>query len=480
MKVPSLLSVYADGFCSTKFLERRRALRQNKEESSRRTKEMEEMKVGRLRKKIPFRKRLVYVKKNPKNSLWWEYVMGGSYADPTSRDGKAFRARFRTTHSFFLDLVEKAKELFPKHKKKDAIGKSSSPIELKVLAVLKILGRGVCFDDCADCTFMNKETHRRFFHKFCHLFAKKFYSVYVYGPRNDTEMKESMSEYSKAGFEGCFGSTDGVHVSWDRCHSQQKQLHTGKEKYPTVAWNVTVNHKRWIMSVTKGFYGSYNDKTIVKYDNFLTSIHNKELYEDVKFNLRKRDGTILNLKGAWVLCDGGYHRWRCMQCPVKDGSSVEERRWSKWAESMRKDSECCFGILKGRWRILKTGIKLQSRDIIDDVFFTCCILHNMLMESDKINLDWTGGAKYLGAEGHHEDDDMRRIFGRLHSDATTDLSGRGFGRNVLIARQLQEAGDEQDEIGEEFEPGHAELNVALVEHFDVLVQNDEVVWPRFK
>jgi Plant transposon protein len=61
------------------------------------------------------------------------------------------------------------------------------------------------------------------------------------------------------------------------------------------------------------------------------------------------------------------HRWRCMQCPVKDGSSVEERRCSKWAESMRKDSEYCFGILKGRWRILKTGIKLQSRNVIDDV-----------------------------------------------------------------------------------------------------------------
>ena len=73
-----------------------------------------------------------------------------------------------------------------------------------MLAVLKVLGRGVSFDDCADCTFMNKETHRRFFHKFCHLFAKKFYPIYVYGPRNDQEMRESMSEYSKAGFEGCF------------------------------------------------------------------------------------------------------------------------------------------------------------------------------------------------------------------------------------------------------------------------------------
>jgi len=26
----------------------------------------------------------------------------------------------------------------------------------------------------------------------------------------------------------------------------------------------------------------------------------------------------------------------------------DEMRWSKWLESMRKDVECAFGILKGR------------------------------------------------------------------------------------------------------------------------------------
>ena len=50
-----------------------------------------------------------------------------------------------------MDLVKKAKELFPKRKENDALGISSSPIELKVLALLKVLGRGVCHDNCADC-----------------------------------------------------------------------------------------------------------------------------------------------------------------------------------------------------------------------------------------------------------------------------------------------------------------------------------------
>jgi hypothetical protein len=132
-------------------------LKHNKDETNRRLNEAKELRVGGGKKKLPYRSRLVYVKRNPKNSLWWEYVIGGSYGYPQSRDRKVFRSRFRTTHSFYLELVDKAKELFPKHKEKDALGKSSSPIELKALAVLKVLGRGICFDDCADCRLYHHE-----------------------------------------------------------------------------------------------------------------------------------------------------------------------------------------------------------------------------------------------------------------------------------------------------------------------------------
>jgi hypothetical protein len=44
---------------------------------------------------------------------------------------------------------------------------------------------------------------------------------------------------------------------------------------------------------------------------------------------------------------------------------MDEIRWSKWLESMRKDVECTFGILKGRWRILKSGIRIEGVDAVD-------------------------------------------------------------------------------------------------------------------
>ena len=71
---------------------------------------------------------------------------------------------------------------------------------------------------------------------------------------------------------------------------------------------------------------------------------------------------------------------------------------------MRKDVECTFGILKGRWRIRKTGIQLQSLNAVYDVCLTCCALHNMLLNFDDLDVKWNEGVKspYEGEMGWHE------------------------------------------------------------------------------
>ena len=61
--------------------------------------------------------------------------------------------------------------------------------------------------------------------------------------------------------------------------------------------------------------------------------------------------------------------------------------WSKLVESVRKDVECTFGILKKRFHILKHDIRLHNKDHVHDVFVACCILHNMLLDYDEWD-DW--------------------------------------------------------------------------------------------
>jgi Plant transposon protein len=70
-----------------------------------------------------------------------------------------------------------------------------------------------------------------------------------------------------------------------------------------------------------------------------------------------------------------------------DGSNERPRD----LESMRKDVECTFGIRKGRFRILKIGIRLHSIESVDRLWKTCCALHNMLLDDDGLSTNWYTG-----------------------------------------------------------------------------------------
>jgi hypothetical protein len=93
--------------------------------------------------------------------------------DPNSKIGKQFRRRFRIPFPVFqfLCLVAKEKKLFGVGES-DASGRSSVPIELKLLGALRILGRGWCFGDVAEATGMSEETACTSFLKFCTNFVQ--------------------------------------------------------------------------------------------------------------------------------------------------------------------------------------------------------------------------------------------------------------------------------------------------------------------
>ncbi len=61
---------------------------------------------------------------------------------------------------------------------------------------------------------------------------------------------------------------------------------------------------------------------------------------------------------------------------------------------MRKAVERVFGMLKKRFRVLKLPLMGNNVDEIEDMLFSCCIMHNMsLKDKDRMDLghmesDW--------------------------------------------------------------------------------------------
>ena len=304
-------------------------------------------------------------------------------------------------------------------------------------------------------------------------FAAKYFSVYCTPPATPEEIKHTTGVYARMGLPGCIGSMDCVHIRWEHCLAGGRSGHKGKEGYPTLSYEVTVDHSKRIMAVTQGHPGARNDKTIVKFDCFVTSLHDGKLYNDVTFDLLDKDGVAKQQKGLYLIVDGGYHKWRCMQCPMKHTSKIKEALWSKWVESVRKDVECSFSILKGRFRCLKSPIYYQSKDVIDNRFFTCCILHNTLLNVDGYDSRWEENINWKGMHGHHADEDLtifkKRLKRARNLVETTDYSLQGI--NVLDNRY----GVSHDG-GEEVQDSHFTLRDKLVEHYNRKYQTHEIEW----
>ena len=62
---------------------------------------------------------------------------------------------------------------------------------------------------------------------------------------------------------------------------------------------------------------------------------------------------------------------------------------------MRKDVECTFGIRKGRFCILRHGLRFTKVRHCDQTWLTCCALHNVLSHVDGLHKNWYyGGVSY--------------------------------------------------------------------------------------
>ena len=107
-----------------------------------------------------------------------------------------------------------------------------------------------------------------------------------------------------------------------------------------------------------------------------------------------------------------------------------------------------------RLRILKLPLYFRHKTDVDNVWFTCCILHNLLYE-----FDWLGNIEadvpWSGEDGLHD---------AWIADPETDVSTVGV--------RTESIGEEKTER----ESKHDLLRKALIESFVYRVKTDVIVW----
>jgi hypothetical protein len=445
------------------------------------------------------RNRLHYERPNYEDSTWGRMLKDPKSQDPKTREGKLFMARFRVPFPKYLEMVAfvdandvRINGVTGKRiNAVDSAGKSTVPVELLVLGVLRVLGRGISFDGIFELNGISTDINRIFFHQFCSCYARVQFPISCAPPQVGPDLDRVLQSYADLGLSGCCGSTDCTHVHWDRCPAGLRHSHVGKEGFPTLSYSVTCTHSRRIIACTSGFTGSTNDKTISRFDEFLIKIKNGDLYGHLNFDLRNCvDDTVEKMVGLYLICDGGYLKQKSMQCPVKHTSDADLCHWSRWVESVRKDIECTFGVLKGRFRILKLPCLLKEKDEIDNVFWTCCALHNEIMRDDNWTKLWEAGYEWNKDDGNHDLCDIdKRLF---LSRRTFDERGQEIYRKVMVrvtakldlgkfASGAARGGgsfysDPEDVIDNLPQVGHEQLRNKLVDHFKRQWKEKLLMW----
>lgn len=440
----------------------------------------------------------------PTMSLWYNLYCSGEEVGVERQPNfhSKFRNRFRMPYLQYKELLElcisesmKPEGLFKRWQpgRTGGDGRRCTPIELLLLAALRYLGRGWTFDDLEESTAISRDVIRVFFHKFIEFGLTVLYKMWVTQPLNLQQAQAVSSEYRTAGFPGCIGSMDASHVQTERMSYRLRQAHLAfKMPFTARTYNIIVNHRRRILSSTKGHPARWNDKTLVNFDDLAVALNEGSTYlKDLPFELYERDeeGDVVRQKyrGAWLLVDNGYLNWGVTIPPLKEASTTHEWRFSKWLESMRKDVECTFGILKGRWRVLKAGIRLHDTDPADKIWLTCCALHNMLLEVDGLDAAWS--SVWTGPAGDVDlaevPDAVRRLI-NAPSDAelsSFDTGGAGFGsdRDVdLEPAPLVECVFEHAPDGAIIvhRLNMNEFRRRLIVHFSIAFQRRELAWPK--
>ena len=324
----------------------------------------------------------------PKSSIFYSMYINSPVVDDDFC--RLFKLRFRIPYQVFNLLLQDIKihSMFSQWGDvTDAYSQPSTPLELLLLATMRILGRDWKLDDFHETIGVSYSTVRRFFHTFCEYGATVLYERYLLSSYSNDDMYRTMEVYSKLGLNGCIGSMDATHIQSCRIPASLAHAHVSyKMNHPARSYNITVDHQKKILFTSRGFPGRYNDKTVVRYDELFCGISDGTIGNDITFWLYyydKESGKVKmqNYQGVWVLVDGGYIERPFLVCPMKDPVYKDELIWSKWIESVRKDVECTFGIMKQRFSIFRSPIRYHSIHHMDNIWVTCCSLHNMILDN---------------------------------------------------------------------------------------------------
>ncbi|KAJ9543663.1 hypothetical protein OSB04_023370 [Centaurea solstitialis] len=293
-----------------------------------------------------------------------------------------FKRRFRMTRRLFLRIVndlEREIEYFKQHW--DARGVKGFSALQKCTSAIRQLAYGSASDASDEYLRMSETTSRDCLENFCKCIIYLYMRQYLRKPTaSDIQRIYAMHEQVH-GLPGMLGSIDCMHWAWKNCPvAWRGQFHRGDHAGPTVILEAVASYDEWIWHAFFGVPGATNDIIVVNQSPVFNDLF-KDKAPDSSF---VANGTHYN--HGYYLADGIYPEWTTFVKAFRYPHDDERRiHFKERQESARKDIERTFATLQSKWHMVKRPARVWTRTKLQEIMYTCIILHNMIHEDEGIS-----------------------------------------------------------------------------------------------
>ncbi|XP_071740796.1 protein ALP1-like [Rutidosis leptorrhynchoides] len=297
-----------------------------------------------------------------------------------------FKRRYRMSRQLFLRIVEGISNFnstdIPEYflffrECPDATGRQSLTILQKCTAAIRQMVYGTTPDLFDEYIKIGEKTTTLCLDYFCKYVFHLFPREYLRKPTAEDIARLYNFHEQKHGLPGMLGSIDCMHWEWKNCLvGWQGQYTRGDQKGPSVMLEAVASQDLWIWHAFFGMAGSNNDINVLNASPIFNSIKDGTAPPS-PFDVNGR-----HYERGYYLGDGIYPDWVMLVKAPHNPIDEPRKKFKRFQESARKDIERAFGVLQGRFAMLKTPARSKDFNKIRRHMYSCIVLHNMIQENN--------------------------------------------------------------------------------------------------
>ncbi|GJU43975.1 reverse transcriptase domain-containing protein [Tanacetum coccineum] len=248
---------------------------------------------------------------------------------------------------------------------------------------------------------ISERSSRKALDHFCQVVMEIYGPEYLRKPTVTDVEKLYRHHNEKHGFPRMLGSLDCTDWEWFGCPYAFKAQYVRRDhgSNPFILLKVVVSQDLWIWHAFFSVVGSNNDINI---------LYQSPLFNDLKTGRAPKIPFVANgvtYPSGYYLVDGIYPELTTLVKTIPEPADDDHKRilYKQKQESVRKDVERAFGVLKKKCAILVNPTRALRKDRIVNMMYTCIILHNMIRKYKKVAIS----PRWFPEEAHQLEDMLR-------------------------------------------------------------------------